>query len=84
MRQANLPSHYFFALKKEYFYPMRLPVLTLAALLWAQTTHPNRAYVRISQAPFLHGVASRDPTQNSVVMWTRVTPPQNWTKLISP
>lgn len=58
---------------------MRLPILTLAALLWAQTTHPNRAYVRISQAPFLHGVASGDPTQNSVVLWTRVTPPQNWT-----
>ena len=61
---------------------MRLLILTLAALLWAQTTHPNRAYVRTSQAPFLHGVASGDPTQNSVVIWTRVTSPQNWTNNI--
>jgi phosphodiesterase/alkaline phosphatase D-like protein len=49
----------------------------LFAFLWAQTIHPNRAYVRMSQAPFLHDVTSGDPTQNSVVIWTRVTPPQN-------
>ena len=24
--------------------------------------------------PFYHGVASGDPTQNSVIIWTRVTP----------
>ncbi|WP_436793413.1 PhoD-like phosphatase N-terminal domain-containing protein [Actinospongicola halichondriae] len=26
-------------------------------------------------APFLHGVASGDPTASSVVLWTRITPP---------
>ncbi|MEL7021429.1 MAG: alkaline phosphatase D family protein, partial [Bacteroidota bacterium] len=27
-----------------------------------------------NQAPFYHGVASGDPTQNSIIIWTRVTP----------
>ncbi len=67
-----------------YFWPMRLQMAAIfVALSWAQTTHPNRAYVRLSQAPFLHGVASGDPTQNSVVLWTRINPPQNWTGSIS-
>lgn len=52
-------------------------------LLWAQPTHPNRAYVRTSQAPFLHGVASGDPLTDRVILWTRVTPPQNWTGSIA-
>nr|BAL55267.1 hypothetical conserved protein [uncultured Bacteroidetes bacterium] len=51
--------------------------------LWAQPTHPNRAYVRTAQAPFLHGVASGDPLTDRVILWTRVTPPQNWTGFIS-
>ncbi len=58
---------------------MRWLFLIGCVSLIAQTTHPNRAYVRTAQAPFLHGVASGDPTQSSVVLWTRVTPPQNWT-----
>ncbi|MCS7161772.1 MAG: alkaline phosphatase D family protein [Bacteroidia bacterium] len=49
------------------------------ALLSAQPTHPNRAFVRLAQAPFLHGVASGDPLTDRVILWTRVTPPQNWT-----
>lgn len=57
-------------------------VCLLIAALWAQTTHPNRAYVRTSQAPFLHGVASGDPLTDRVILWTRVTPPQNWTGAI--
>ncbi len=51
--------------------------------LWAQTTHPNRAYVRTAQAPFLHNVASGDPLTDRVILWTRITPPQNWTGAIS-
>lgn len=54
------------------------------AVAWAQSpTDPNRAYVRTSQAPFLHGVASGDPLTDRVILWTRVTPPQNWTGSIS-
>lgn len=55
----------------------------LLGMLAAQPTHPNRAYVRTGQAPFLHGVASGDPLNNRVVLWTRVTPPHNWTGDIS-
>lgn len=47
----------------------------LLGMLAAQPTHPNRAYVRTGQAPFLHGVASGDPLNDRVVLWTRVTPP---------
>lgn len=53
--------------------------LLLLGLAFAQPTHPNRAYARLSQAPFLHGVASGDPLTDRVILWTRVTPPQNWT-----
>lgn len=56
-----------------------LPVVVLLAWAGAQTTHPNRAYVRVSQAPFLHGVASGDPLTDRVIVWTRITPPQSWT-----
>ncbi|MCS7296990.1 MAG: alkaline phosphatase D family protein [Bacteroidia bacterium] len=49
-----------------------------AGLLFAQPTHPNRAYVRTAQAPFLHAVASGDPLADRVILWTRVTPPEDW------
>jgi len=55
----------------------------LLGLVLAQPTHPNRAFVRSSQAPFLHGVASGDPLTDRVILWTRITPPQNWTGSIS-
>ncbi|MEN3040432.1 MAG: alkaline phosphatase D family protein [Bacteroidia bacterium] len=55
----------------------------LIGLALSQPTHPNRAFVRTSQAPFLHGVASGDPLTDRVILWTRVTPPQNWTGSIS-
>lgn len=60
-------------------------LLTVILVAWvaAQPTHPNRAYVRVSQAPFLHGVASGDPLTDRVILWTRVTPPQNWTGPVS-
>ncbi|MDW8235935.1 MAG: alkaline phosphatase D family protein [Bacteroidia bacterium] len=57
--------------------------LWIAGLVWAQMTSPGRAFVRMTQAPFVHGVASGDPLQDRVVLWTRVTPPQNWTQPIS-
>ncbi|MCX7606143.1 MAG: alkaline phosphatase D family protein [Bacteroidia bacterium] len=62
---------------------MRYSLLLGLLALWAQPTHPGRAYVRTSQAPFLHGVASGDPLTDRVILWTRVTPPQNWTGSIS-
>lgn len=31
-----------------------------------------------SLAPFYHGVASGDPTASSVIIWTRVSPRDNW------
>ncbi len=67
-----------------YIWSMRylLPVV-LVTWVAAQPTHPNRAYVRVSQAPFLHGVASGDPLTDRVILWTRVTPPQNWTGPVS-
>ncbi|GIV24476.1 MAG: hypothetical protein KatS3mg026_0168 [Bacteroidia bacterium] len=57
--------------------------VVLVAWVAAQPTHPNRAYVRVSQAPFLHGVASGDPLTDRVILWTRITPPQNWTGPVS-
>ncbi|MCX8112492.1 MAG: alkaline phosphatase D family protein [Bacteroidia bacterium] len=57
--------------------------LLLLGLAMAQPTHPNRAYARLSQAPFLHGVASGDPLIDRVIIWTRITPPQNWTGSVS-
>lgn len=64
---------------------MRLVLIAFAVgAIAAQTpTDPNRAYVRMSQAPFLHGVASGDPLTDRVILWTRVTPPQNWTGSVS-
>lgn len=32
-------------------------------------------------APFYHGVASGDPTENSVILWTRVTPEDSQTSI---
>ncbi len=39
-------------------------------------TRPDdlRKSIQEDFAPFYHGVASGDPTQNSVIIWTRVTP----------
>ncbi|RPI67125.1 MAG: hypothetical protein EHM43_09765, partial [Ignavibacteriae bacterium] len=31
--------------------------------------------------PFYHGVASGDPTSNSVILWTRVTPESGQTSI---
>lgn len=39
----------------------------------ADPLDPNRIYVDSSLAPFYHGVASGDPTSNSVFIWSRIT-----------
>lgn len=36
--------------------------------------YTSRSALDSSLAPFYHGVASGDPTPNSVILWTRVTP----------
>jgi alkaline phosphatase D len=58
----------------------RREFLTAAALTGAATfldrLSPNLlAQTRRGQRVFLHGVASGDPAQNGVILWTRVTPP---------
>ena len=34
---------------------------------------PNRSDLNPLAAPFFHGIASGDPTANSVILWTRIT-----------
>lgn len=41
---------------------------------YAQTSYPPRIYADSAHAPFLHGVASADPTADAVLLWTRVEP----------
>lgn len=42
--------------------------------LHAQTQFPANIYPDTSNFPFLHGVASFDPTSESVLLWTRTDP----------
>ena len=37
---------------------------------------------KAERSPFRHGVASGDPLQDSVILWTRVTPVNNTTGVI--
>ena len=39
----------------------------------------NNSFLYGCNAPFLHGVASGDPTANAVIIWTRWTPPTDFT-----
>jgi alkaline phosphatase D len=39
--------------------------------------YPDRMYGDTAYAPFLHGVASGDPTPESVLLWTRLTTAQS-------
>jgi alkaline phosphatase D len=55
-----------------------ISLLTLFCLftnnIQAQTTYPNdRSVLDSTIQPFYHGVASGDPLQNKVIIWTRVT-----------
>lgn len=47
---------------------MRIPFLVASAFCFLFTT------AQITNAPFLHGVASGDPLTDRVILWTRVSP----------
>jgi len=55
-----------------------------ASLAAACASSPSGGAVYKGEAAFEHGVASGDPTQSSVILWTRITPktpgsvPVNW------
>ena len=42
-----------------------------ASLAWSQAAHASRSKWKLSPKHFPHGVASGDPDQNSVILWTR-------------
>lgn len=52
-------------------------LILLHSALFSQAPLPSNSSERIALddalAPFYHGVASGDPTQNSVIIWTRLT-----------
>ncbi len=52
-------------------------LLSFSTFLFSQAPLPSNINERItidsSFLPFYHGVASGDPTQNSVIIWTRIT-----------
>lgn len=55
----------------------RIPFLILLCLginLHAQITLPGRMWADTAHAPFIYGVASGDPTTNSVIIWSAVSP----------
>ena len=37
-----------------------------------------RLWVEEDRFPFLHGVGSADPLEDSILLWTRVSPPLPW------
>ena len=55
-------------------------LITAQTKLFSQTPLPSNTTERIALDdalfPFYHGVASGDPTQNSVIIWTRLTTDQ--------
>ena len=59
---------------------MNLRLLAAAVLLFimtgqpafGQTTYPDGIYADTAFAPFYYGVASGDPTQDKVIIWTKV------------
>lgn len=44
----------------------------IGGVLWAQL--PSNIYADAAYAPFLYGVASFDPTDSQVILWTHITP----------
>lgn len=48
--------------------------LFLSLQLGAQIIFPPRIYGDSIHAPFYHGVASGDPLNNAVIIWSRITP----------
>ncbi|MCB0512515.1 MAG: PhoD-like phosphatase N-terminal domain-containing protein, partial [Bacteroidetes bacterium] len=47
--------------------------ILLSYTVFAQAEVINRSAADSLLAPFYHGVASGDPTPNSVIIWTRLT-----------
>jgi alkaline phosphatase D len=45
--------------------------------LSAQTHYPDRIYADTAYAPFYYGVASGDPTQHEVILWTKLYMPDS-------
>ncbi|MBK7148873.1 MAG: PhoD-like phosphatase N-terminal domain-containing protein [Bacteroidetes bacterium] len=53
-----------------------LLVLVFASSRSKAQTYPERIYPDSSFAPFLHGVASGDPLTDRVIIWTKISEPQ--------
>ncbi len=53
--------------RRQFIYGAGATLATLPVLVGAQTPDDSRRV-------FLHGVASGDPLENRVVLWTRATP----------
>ncbi|MBK8658419.1 MAG: alkaline phosphatase D family protein [Bacteroidetes bacterium] len=53
-----------------------LLVLVFASSRSKAQTYPERIYPDSSFAPFLHGVASGDPLTDRVIIWTKISKPQ--------
>ncbi|MBK9449490.1 MAG: alkaline phosphatase D family protein [Bacteroidetes bacterium] len=51
--------------------------LTVSGLSLKSQTLPPNIYADSAHAPFLHGVASFDPTATKVILWTKVDPEIN-------
>lgn len=49
-----------------------LPLLALFLPLFALAQYPDNIYPDAAHAPFLYGVASGDPMQDKVILWTKV------------
>lgn len=58
-------------------------ILTIIPMIWFSCSEQDKEQeekneeteeIKVTCSPFIHGVASGDPTQNSVIIWTRVEP----------
>lgn len=64
-QQMKLNYYFFISAFIIFYNPLAAQWDQLPSRMWEDTLH----------APFLHGVASGDPLQNAVIIWTRVNPP---------
>lgn len=60
----------------------RLLLLSLFTFIYYGISHaqhdlPSRSYINETLAPFYHGIASGDATQDKVIIWTRITTDQD-------
>jgi alkaline phosphatase D len=63
-------------------YPMKTKLQLFIAFILLCTVFNGYSQIDSTLAPFLHGVASGDPTDNGVILWTRVTPSSSSTSPI--